>query len=133
MRTFPEAIRRFLEEPHIAVLATLTPAGRPHATPVWFVYTDGHILVNTTRGRQKLRNMESHPDVALCIVDRANPYRYVQVQGRVVDFDTQNAARDIDLLSRRYTGGPFQYGAGDRPENRVSIRIAPERITAMGV
>jgi PPOX class probable F420-dependent enzyme len=129
----PENVRRFLEKPNVAVLATRTPGGRLQATPVWFLYTDGQILINTARGRQKLRNLESHPEVALVVLDRENPYRYVQIRGRVAAFDTQNAPTDIDRLSHRYTGGPYQYAAGDRPENRVSIRIAPERVNAMGL
>lgn len=129
----PENVRRFLEKPNFAVLATRAPNGRLQATPVWFMHADGHILINTSKGRQKLRNLRSNPEVALAIVDRENPYQYVQIQGRVTAFDTQNAARDIDRLSHRYTGGPYQYPGGDRPENRVSIRIAPERVSAMGL
>jgi PPOX class probable F420-dependent enzyme len=129
----PEHVARFLQKPNVAVLATLSPSGRPQVTPIWFMYVEGHILINTSAGRQKLRNMRLHPAVALAIVDQETPYRYVQIQGRVARFDTETAAEDIDRLSQRYTGAPFQYSRGDRPENRVSVWIAPRRVTAMGL
>jgi PPOX class probable F420-dependent enzyme len=124
-----EGARALLAEPHIAMLATVSPGGRPQATPVWFVIEDGHILVNTSRGRVKLRNLQAYPYATLAVLDPRNVYRYVQVQGRVARFDWENGARDIDRLSLRYRGRPYVYPASDRPENRVSILIEPLRVS----
>lgn len=126
-------IKTFLEKPNFAVLATLSRSGRVHATPVWFMPANGEILINTSAGRAKLRNMEANPRVTLTIVDRENPYKYVQIQGRVVKFDKENGPKDIDRLSQRYLGKPYQYPGGDNPKNRVSVRISPERVSAPGL
>ena len=126
-----EPVRKFLEKPNFAVLATRSN-GKVQATPVWFLYEGGHIVVNTSQGRVKLRNMKKNSEVALAIVDRENPYQYVQIQGEVAGFDTQGAARDIDRLSHRYVGKPYGYLGGDAPAKRVTIRIAPSSITAQG-
>ena len=128
----PEPVKTFLEKPNFAVLATQSESGRVQATPVWFLHAGGEILINTSAGRKKLRNMEADPRVALAIVDRENPYRYVQIQGRVTKFDKENGPRDIDRLSQRYGGRPYQYPASDSPKNRISIHIVPERVSAMG-
>jgi len=128
-----EPIRRFLEKPNFAVLATQSPSNRVQATPVWFELAGNRILINTSKGRAKLRNMQAHPEVALAIVDRENPYQYVQFQGKVVAFDEEHGARDIDRLSQRYTGKPYAYPGNDRPANRVSIHIEPEQVNAMGL
>jgi PPOX class probable F420-dependent enzyme len=128
-----EPVLRFLEQPNIAVLATQNPSGGMQATPVWFLYADGQILINTARGRVKLRNMQARPTVALAIVDRQNPYRYVQIQGAVVAVDPTSGARDIDRLSQRYLGQPYAYPGNDRPENRVTILIEPKRVNAQGL
>lgn len=125
----PTPVRQFLEKSNVAVLATRSARG-VQATPVWFMYTDGHILINTATGRAKLRNMQAHPEVCVTVVDRENPYQYVQIQGKVVAFDTENAARDIERLSQRYMGKPYPYPGGDSPKNRVSIRIQPTRVNA---
>ncbi|MGH2349263.1 MAG: PPOX class F420-dependent oxidoreductase, partial [bacterium] len=95
----PEDVRRFLEKPNVAVLATVGPRGRPQATPVWFMLEGSDILINTSAGRTKLRNMEANPNVALTIVDPENIYTYVQLRGRVVKFDREHGPRDIDRLS----------------------------------
>jgi len=128
-----EAVRRFLEKPNIAVLATRSLSNHPQATPVWFLYDNGQILINTSQGRAKLRNIEAHPDVALAIVDRDNPYQYVQIQGTVVTLDPKSGAHDIDRLSQRYVGTPYAYPGNDRPENRVSIRVEVQRVHTQGL
>jgi len=129
--TLSAPVREFLEKPNFAVLVTRSRANRIQATPVWFVLSDGRVLVNTSKGRTKLRNMQQNPDVVLAIVDKDNPYHYVQIHGKAAVFDAENGARDINRLSQRYTGKPYGYPGGDRPENRVSIYIEPERVTGM--
>lgn len=125
-------VRTFLQKPNFAVLAT-AGAHRVQATPVWFMLDGDHVLINTSKGRTKLRNMQAHPTVALAIMDRENPYQYVQIQGKVVAVDAQNGPRDIDRLSQRYVGKPYAYPGDDGPQNRVTVRIAPERVSAMGL
>lgn len=127
----PEPVRKFLEKPNFPVLATRSNAAL-QATPMWFLYEDGQIVLNTSQGRAKLRNMHKHPEVALAIVDRDNPYQYVQIRGKVTAFDAKNGARDIDRLSQRYNGRPYPYPGGDAPEKRVTIRVTPTRITTQG-
>src|SRR5690348_2028884 len=122
-----EPVRKFLEKPNFAVLATRSN-GKVQATPVWFLYEGGQVIVNTSQGRVKLRNMQKNPDVAVAIVDRENPYQYVQIQGTVAGFDAKSGARDIDRLSQRYVGEPYGYPGGDAPAKRVTIRIAPSSI-----
>ena len=124
----PEQVKTFLEKPNFAVLATHTQSGGIQATPVWFLQDGGEILINTSAGRKKLGNMEANPRVTLVIVDRENPYRYVQIQGRVREFDKEHGPRDIDRLSQRYHGKPYPYSGGDAPTDRVTIRIAPDLV-----
>ncbi|HEV2281015.1 MAG TPA: PPOX class F420-dependent oxidoreductase [bacterium] len=126
-----EPVRKFLEKPNFAVLATRSNGGL-QATPMWFVYEDGQIVLNSSKGRAKLRNMRRHPEVALAVVDRENPYQYVQICGKVTAFDEKNGARDIDRLSQRYNGRPYPYPGGDAPEKRVTIRITPAKVTTQG-
>ncbi|MDR7435903.1 MAG: PPOX class F420-dependent oxidoreductase [Armatimonadota bacterium] len=129
----PGSIRAFLEKPNLAVLATVSPSGRPQATPVWFLLEGDRILINTSRGRAKLRNLQNNPYIAIVIYDCENPYQYVQIRGKVVAFDAVNGARDIDRLSMRYRGEPYRYPPTDKPENRVSILIQPTGFTSMGL
>jgi len=128
----PDTVRKFLQKPNFAVLATVGPNGRPQATPVWFLLEDDHIMINTSQGRIKLRNVQANPHVALTVTDRDNPYQYVQIRGRVVAIDRARGAADIDRLSLRYRGRPYQYPSTDGPANRVTLLINPRRIQTMG-
>ncbi|HET8678779.1 MAG TPA: PPOX class F420-dependent oxidoreductase [bacterium] len=127
-----ERTRAFLSEPNVAMLATVSPRGRVQATPIWFLLDGDQIVVNTSRGRLKLKNLEAHPYLALTVVDPKNMYRYVQIQGKVARFDPQSGARDIDRLSQRYRGQSYSYGYGGRPEDRVTIVIDPLSVSGMG-
>lgn len=128
----PDHIRAFLDRPILAVLATVGPRGRPQATPVWFMLDGDEILMNTSAGRVKLRNLQRRPYAAVVVVDPADPYRYVQVRGPV-RLDAAAGARDIDRLSIRYRGRPYQYPPTDAPQRRVSIRLRPDSYSAAGL
>ncbi len=109
-------------------LATLMPDGTPQVTPVWVDYDGQHILVNSARGRQKDRNMEHNPNVAICIIDPDDPYRYFQIRGRVVEITTQGAAEHIDKMAQKYFGRErYNHRPG---EQRVLYKIEPDNISS---
>jgi PPOX class probable F420-dependent enzyme len=109
-----------------AVISTLMDDGSPQATPIWFNTKDGYFLVNSVKGRVKDLNVRKRPRVALVILDPDNPFRYVQVRGRVVEITTQGAEAHIHELSRKYTGHDFEI----RPDMiRVIYKIMPDRVT----
>ncbi len=111
-----------------AVLATVMKNGSPQATPVWF-NTDGEfILINTAKGRVKDRNMRARSKVALAIIDPKDPYRYLQIRGRVVGITEQGAKAHIDTLSKKYTGND-RYQPRRPDEVRVIYRIQPESVS----
>lgn len=87
-----------------ANLATLMPDGSPQVTPVWIDYANGVLRVNTAKGRTKARNMATGSRVAVAIQDPDNPYRYLQVRGRVKHMTEQGADAHIDALARKYLG-----------------------------
>lgn len=111
-----------------ASLATVMADGLPQVTPVWFDYTGGMIRVNTARGRTKARTLKAGAPVALAILDPDNPYRYVQVRGRVERVTEAGADGHIDALARKYLGKdtyPFR-GPG---EVRVLCEIRPVSVS----
>lgn len=125
----PEAVRQFLEAPNLATVATLGGDGAPHATVVWFLLDGDRVLVNTRLGRAKVRNLARDPRCALAVFDSNNPYRSVQLRGRVVaSHRGAQAAADIHRLSRRYTQSDYR-----DPEARISYWIGVESWSAYGV
>ena len=94
-------------------LATLLPDGSPHSIPVWAIYEDGRIAFFTQARSRKTRNLARDPRVALSVVDEANPYRNVQIRGRVVETVEGDAALAvIDRISQHYIGAPFPMRSG---------------------
>jgi len=108
----------------LANLATLMPDGSPQVTPVWFDFSNGKIRVNTARGRVKDRNMSRDPRVALAIVDPDNPYRHVQIRGRVTRVSEEGADAHIDSLAKKYLGVD-KYPYGQPGEKRVTYEFEP--------
>jgi PPOX class probable F420-dependent enzyme len=110
-----------------ACLATLMEDGSPQLTPLWF-NTDGkHILINSSVGRVKDRNMRRDRRIALVILDPKNPYRYLQIRGVVVEITTEGARQHIDLLAKKYRGVD-KYESMNPGETRVTYKILPEHI-----
>jgi PPOX class probable F420-dependent enzyme len=114
-----------------ANLATVNPDGSPQVTPVWFDYTDGVVRVNTARGRVKSRNLKKGVAVALAIVDPDNPYRYVQIRGRVRRVTEDGAVSHIDSLAKKYLGKD-KYPNAQPGEVRLTCEIEPTSASGMG-
>ena len=115
----------------LAHLGTVMPSGAPQVTPVWFDYDGKFFRVNSAKGRVKDKNMRRNPAVALSIVDPANPYRHLSVQGRVVEITEQGGDAHIDRLAKKYLGQD-RYPYRRAGEVRVIYKIAPDRVGGMG-
>jgi PPOX class probable F420-dependent enzyme len=132
MTTIPAAYLDLLgDKKAFANLATLMPDGTPQVTPVWFDYIGGKLRVNSARGRVKTRNMAVGAAVALSILDPDNPYRYVQVRGRVVRVTEDGADAHIDALAHKYLGVD-SYPQRRAGEVRVTFEIEPAAAQGMG-
>jgi PPOX class probable F420-dependent enzyme len=123
--------RDLLDKKAFAHVATVGPDGKPQVTPVWADFDGKHIRINTARGRVKDRNLGKDPRVALAFQDPENPYRYVQVQGKVVEITEKGADAHIDALAKKYLGQD-RYPGRKPGEVRVMMKIAPERVQGMG-
>ena len=114
-----------------ANLATLMPDGSPQVTPVWIDYADGAIRFNTAKGRVKARNLKVGSPVALAIMDPDEPYRYLQVRGRVRRVQEEGADAHIDSLAKKYLGKD-KYPFRQPGEVRVTYEIEPASASGMG-
>ena len=132
MVTIPEKYADLLEQKKaFANLATVMPYGSPQVTPVWFDYKDGVVRVNSAKGRVKSRNMQQGAAVALSILDPDNPYRYIQIRGRVARVVEEGASAHIDALSKKYLGQD-KYPYAQPGEVRVLFEIEPTSTQVMG-
>ncbi len=127
-----EDLKDLLERPIVVTLVTLMPDNQPQATPVWFSYNGTHLLVNSAKGRQKDQNMRERPQVAISIIDPENPYRWLEVRGKVVEVTEEGAVDHINSLAKAYFGRDEYYANNPElrhKETRVIYRIEPLQFT----
>ena len=98
---------------------------------MWVDYDGGYVLFNSARGRQKERNLHRDPRLALSILDPDNPYRYIEVRGRVIEVTEQGADDHIDRLAKKYLGVD-QYPNRRPGEVRLIFKVQPERVRTQG-
>lgn len=131
MAQVPEKYLDLFKKKAFAHLATLMKDGSPQVTPVWVDYDGKHVRVNSALGRVKDKNLRRDPHVALAIQDPDNPYRYLEVRGKVVDITQKGADEHIDTLAQKYIG-QSKYPWRKPGEVRVLYKIEPQKFSFMG-
>jgi PPOX class probable F420-dependent enzyme len=88
----PDSHRDLLEQPLHAHVATVGTDGGPQTSPMWFWWDSERIRLTHTRTRQKFRNLQAEPRIALSIADPADPQRYLEIRGVVTVEDDAGGA-----------------------------------------
>ncbi len=124
-----EELESFLSAGRTLRLATSGSEGLPHVVPLWYVWFNGTIFMNSTLGNVTIRNLHANPRVA-AIVDDGEAYQ--ELRGVLLHGRVEPAGDDprLDEVSARWSekymeGGPLPYG---RWKNRVWLRMTPDRI-----
>ena len=129
--TIDSKVREFLENPFAGVVTTLRRDGLPHSTIVWVDVDDRGVSFNTAVGRAKERHLRENPRLSLTMVDPQDAYRWVSISG-TAELTTEGADPQIDRLAKKYLGKD-EYPWRDPAQQRITIRIEPVRIEAVGL
>ena len=127
----PDKFRDLFQKRAFANLATVMPDGSPQVTPVWIDYDGKNLIVNTAKGRMKDRNMRRDPRVSVAILDPENPYRYLEVRGKVSEVTEKGADAHIDKMAKKYLDKD-KYPYRKPGEVRVIFKITPEKTGTNG-
>ncbi|RKT79314.1 PPOX class probable F420-dependent enzyme [Terracoccus luteus] len=119
----PPEVAEFLARPNYATVSTLRKDGAPVSVPTWYLFEDGHVVLNMDAGRVRLQHLRRDPRVSLSAMDPADWITHVSLQGRVVSLTDDEGLVDIDRIATHYTGRP--YAVRDRP--RVTAVVEVER------
>jgi PPOX class probable F420-dependent enzyme len=117
-------------EPNYAAATTLRRDGSPHTTVVWVDWDGENVIVNTNEWRVKPKHLRRDPRVNVTVIDRNDPYRWVAVTG-TAELTNEGANDHIDRMAMKYRG-KAKYDLKPE-EQRVLVRVRPERVTPYGV
>lgn len=117
---------RILGEPVTGTLCIADGKAMPNATPVWFLWKHGKILISTRGGRQKHVNAVRAGVGSFSVIDPTNSSHYVELRGplRVYD-DPEFALRDAVVLKHGHPDGRA-FDPGDAI--RIVIELTPDRV-----
>ncbi|MBN9210840.1 MAG: PPOX class F420-dependent enzyme [Microbacterium sp. 71-36] len=121
----PDALRDLLENPNYGALGTVRPDGTVQVNPMWFEFDGEHVLFTHTTTRQKYRNLQANPSMSLMVFDPEQPYRYLEVRGRLVEEIPDPEGAFYVRLGRRY-GNAGQQPPPDRAQ-RVILKMSIEK------
>ena len=117
----PDELQRLLAKPNPSVIGSVTPDGAPHTVATWYLWEDGHVLVNMDEGRKRLEYLRQNPRVSITILDADSWYRHITLHGTITLEDDEDL-KDIDRISTHYMGNPYS----QRDRGRVTGRIEVE-------
>jgi PPOX class probable F420-dependent enzyme len=119
----------FLDEPHLAVLATLRDDGSALLSPVWHRWRDGGFEIWIGADDVKARHLRRDPRASVLVAEPVPPYRGVEVRGDAELVERDVAASAVEIATRYVgpqRGGSFAGDAG----NDLIVRVAPGELRA---
>jgi PPOX class probable F420-dependent enzyme len=121
--------KELIDGKNFASVATLMEDGSPQVAPLWIDREGDTIILNTTRSRQRTKNLRRDQRVAITVFDMGNPYSNVSIRGKTVEVTEEGAEEHIDRMSLKYLGKP-KYPWDDRTpkDPRTLIRVEAEHI-----
>lgn len=100
-------------------MGTVRKDGAPVTTACWYgVAPDGRIILSMDGESHRLQHLRIEPRVALTVLGD-DWYTHLSVLGRAVEFRNDVELEDIDALSNRYVGEPYE----DREYRGVTVLV----------
>jgi len=109
---------------------TILMAGGPNYCAFTTLFKNGtpqrqNMLINTEIHRIKYKNTKLDPRVTVMIWKHDNPFKFVEVRGKIIDEISGSEAREnIDKLSEKYWSKPYPF---EIQTERVVLVIKPEK------
>ena len=114
-------------------LAVTRPDGRPHVTPIWFVFDGDDIVFNTGADTVKASALRAEPRVTMTVDDQEPPYSFVMVEGTVTISDDLDEMRPISTrIGGRYMGEhqAEEFGRRNAVAGELLIRLTPTKVVS---
>lgn len=116
-----------LQQPIYAHLGTIRPDDTVQVNPMWFLFDGEYISFTHTTKRAKYRNLQHNPSMSVSLIDPVNPFRYLEVRGRLVEAIPDPTGAFYVVLGKRY-GNADQTPPPDSAD-RVILVMSVEKTT----
>ncbi len=124
---------RFLREPRVAVLTTLSGAGTPISVPIWFEWDGEQARMFTPEGSPKLARIRRNPQASLLVANpTGEPEAWVSIEGPI-EISSEGGFELAERMAHRYwplTGAQREVLEEWRTNapNLLTLAITPRRI-----
>ncbi|MER8237235.1 PPOX class F420-dependent oxidoreductase [Streptomyces sp. NPDC101490] len=124
-----DRLKELLDSPVFVTIATIQPDGSPQVSPVWVKRDGDDVLISTTVGRRKEKNLRRDPRVTVLLQPFDSPYEYAEIRG-TAELGTEGGQELIDELSVKYVGKKYREFNPDAVDDaqRVVVRITPRKV-----
>ena len=107
MEPLPAHVVDLLLRPNPAVVATVRRDGAPVSAAVWYLWSDGEVLLSMGAASPRRRQLERDPRLTLTVLDADGWYRQVTLHGRASEIGDDPDRAVIDRLSQHYDGRAY--------------------------
>ncbi|MEU5847316.1 PPOX class F420-dependent oxidoreductase [Saccharopolyspora shandongensis] len=128
MSAIPQDREEILNKRAFGHVATIGPHGEPQSSPVWIDWDGRYLKFSQTKTRQKYRNLNREPRIAISVHDPDQPYRYVEVRGKVAKIEDDRDRAFINKMAKKYLDED-EYPWPQPGEERVVVYVEPEHST----
>lgn len=125
----PDSYRALLDLPLYGSLGTVRPDDTVQVNPMWFLFDGEHLRFTHTTTRAKFRNLQRNPSMSYAVIDPENPFRYLEVRGRLVGVEPDPTGAFYSQLSERYGAGAT---VPPDKDDRVILVMSIEAYTKQG-
>ena len=129
LRLTDEELDELLSTEKTLRIGTVAKDGTPHVAPMWFLWKDGVIWLNSLRRSRRTSDLASGSKVALC-VDAGEVYW--ELKGAVLYGVPHEANDDPDMPAARKAFAMKNWGIEDLPDTKshVWLKMIPEKIVS---
>lgn len=130
---FGRRVRRHLAEDPVAWLTTVTPAGTPQPSPIWFLWDEaaGDVLIYSKSGTARTRNLEANSRASLNFDGNGQGGDIVVLEGKAI-ITNDPPSTEVDDYQNKYlvriTDSLGMTAAEFAERYPVPIRFFPERL-----
>ena len=113
-----------------AKVATVSPQGKPHVAPVWFIVDGDELVFITTATSAKGRHLRKNPRAAVAVDDDSFPFAFVVASGRVtLDDEPPNRLEWATRIASRYVPErAAEFGARNDAPGETLVRLHLDRV-----